>query len=910
MSNFFYTLIIYPLVQLIQFCFTFVYRFCKNPGISVIGVSFAVTLFCLPLYIVAERWQQVQREIERRLLPGTQRIKSVFKGDEQYMILSAFYRENHYHPLMALRSSFGLLIQVPFFLAAYNYLSSLELLEETSFLFINDMAVPDALFKIGSFPINILPIAMTLINIAAGAIYTKGFSFREKAQIYGMALLFLVVLYNSPAGLVLYWTMNNILSLVKNIFYKIKNPLKALYIILTAFVISMDVFLIFFFSKSPRVKDLKIAAVIFFTLLLFIPFYIKAAQKLFSTVFRPLVENKALRHGLFFSGAISTFLFMGALLPSLLVNSSVQEFADIAGHTNPSFFVWNTILQCAGLFIFWPACIYFLFHEKIQTLIAVFFVLLISFSITNTFLFPGSYGTMNQWLLFTAKVSYGKPLSVILNLIVLAAICTAIIFLLCRKTVLTRHIFTAVCLGLFLLSAIEIKKIDSVYNDYKKTASPAETNAALSPEFKLSRNGRNVIVFMIDRAMNSYVKDIFEECPWLYEQFKGFTLYKNTVSYNAHTLFGAPPLYGGYEYTPLARFNRSDVTLKQQHNESLLVMPRVFSEQAGFEATIADSSWANWSWTADMSIAEQYPLIKAKNVMHKYNFQYELLHPELGSDKEDLDMVLRRDFLWISFFRSSPLLLRPFIYYDETWWNLDAPDKAAAFPKDFPELDFLPQLFSFDSGADGTFTYVVNELTHGDDYFAYPYSLPSRSRPPVTTRFSGEDYYGTNAAALNALGRFFAYLMENNMYDNTRIIIVSDHGGSGSKGEDKSAFEDFDEASINAGGRTVYKESFHPILLVKDFNSDEPFKTSMEFMTNADVPSIAFDGIVDNPVNPFTGKEFSNSEKYTRGAVVMTPFIWNADQVTNAHSVPVKADEWFTVKENIFDSANWIQGKD
>ena len=39
-----------------------------------------------------------------------------------------------------------------------------------------------------------------------------------------MAGLFLVLLYDSPSGLVFYWTLNNLFSLVKNIFYKLKNP--------------------------------------------------------------------------------------------------------------------------------------------------------------------------------------------------------------------------------------------------------------------------------------------------------------------------------------------------------------------------------------------------------------------------------------------------------------------------------------------------------------------------------------------------------------------------------------------------------------------------------------------------------------------------------------------------------------
>ena len=222
MENFFSTVIIYPLTQIIEVSYVFFNRFFKNPGISVIGVSLAVTLLCLPLYIVAERWQQIQRNTEAKLKPRTDKIKQAFKGDEQYMMLNTYYRQNHYHPLMALRSSFGLLIQIPFFIAAYSFLSNMEALKGQSFLFIKDMGAPDRLFAIGSFYVNILPVAMTAINIIAGAIYTKGFAVKEKVQIYGMALVFLVLLYNSPSGLVLYWTMNNIFSLIKNIFYKLK----------------------------------------------------------------------------------------------------------------------------------------------------------------------------------------------------------------------------------------------------------------------------------------------------------------------------------------------------------------------------------------------------------------------------------------------------------------------------------------------------------------------------------------------------------------------------------------------------------------------------------------------------------------------------------------------------------------
>jgi hypothetical protein len=53
---------------------------------------------------------------------------------------------------------------------------------------------------------------------------------------------------------------------------------------------------------------------------------------------------------------------------------------------------------------------------------------------------------------------------------------------------------------------------------------------------------------------------------------------------------------------------------------------------------------------------------------------------------------------------------------------------------------------------------------------------------------------------------------------------------------------------------------YYPLLLVKDINS-EGFTISNEFMTNADVPTLATDGVIDNPINPFTKKPINSDEK-------------------------------------------------
>ena len=116
MGTVIHSFIIYPLTQIIELVFSFGNKIFDNTGIAILGVSFAVSLLTLPLYIVAEHWQQIERDTQKRMKPWVNHIKSAFKGDEQYMILSTYYRLNHYHPIMSLRSAFGLLIQILFLL--------------------------------------------------------------------------------------------------------------------------------------------------------------------------------------------------------------------------------------------------------------------------------------------------------------------------------------------------------------------------------------------------------------------------------------------------------------------------------------------------------------------------------------------------------------------------------------------------------------------------------------------------------------------------------------------------------------------------------------------------------------------------------------------------------------------------
>ena len=203
MINFLYTILIYPVYLFVEFVF-FVVNIITNGniGISIVLLSLGINIICLPMYNVAEQWQEKERAIQKKMKAKITDIKAVFKGDERYLMLSTYYRQNNYHPLYALRSMFALFIQIPFFIAAYKLLSDSPIMAKSSFLFFTDLGSPDKLLSLGNISVNILPITMTLINIAASAVYTKGLELKDKLTLYITALIFLLLLYNSPSGLV------------------------------------------------------------------------------------------------------------------------------------------------------------------------------------------------------------------------------------------------------------------------------------------------------------------------------------------------------------------------------------------------------------------------------------------------------------------------------------------------------------------------------------------------------------------------------------------------------------------------------------------------------------------------------------------------------------------------------------
>ena len=73
-------------------------------------------------------------------------------------------------------------------------------------------------------------------------------------------------------------------------------------------------------------------------------------------------------------------------------------------------------------------------------------------------------------------------------------------------------------------------------------------------------------------------------------------------------------------------------------------------------------------------------------------------------------------------------------------------------------------------------------------------------------------------------------------------------------------------------------------------------------MTNADVPTLVMKDLIDNPINPFTGKEINNSEKTAHDQYVIRSFNWDVEKNSGNTYLPAK---WASVKDDMRKKENW-----
>ena len=927
-----YKLLIGPLELFFEVLFAVAYRIIGDPALSIIFLSLAMNFLVLPLYRRADAMQEEERDRAAKMQPWVDHIKKTFKGDERFMMLQTYYRQCNYKQTDVFKGSVSLLLEIPFFIAAFHFLSNLALLKGVAFGPIADLGAPDALINIAGISINFLPILMTAINAVSAFIYMKGFPLKSKVQMYGIALIFLVLLYNSPAGLVFYWTLNNVFSLVKNLFYKMKDPKRVLCILASITGLALLV-VVLFIHPLPTLK--RQGFVIACSLLLQVPLAMRllpAREGGFS-----IHETTKSEERTFLFGCIFMALLVGLLIPLSVLQASPAEFVDISAYSSPLRYLKDPLLLAVGTFVIWFGVFYHLATPKGKSVLGYVLLVMAVGALVDYLFFGTGYGNLSPMLQFDKVPKPSRP-DMMVNLAVLFAIAVALFVLWRKKVNLVRVGYVCMCFAVVVMSVFGAVDVTKQLEPLRNGIDQINEN---EPNYTLSKNGRNVVVIMMDRAVPYYLPYIMNERPDLQESFAGFTFYPNTVSYGAFTNVGTPGLYGGYDYTPEASNARSDVSLEEKQNEALKVMPTLFSEN-GFDVTVFDPTYAGYDWIPDLSVFDDMPEVHTYITMNGRYRVDELM----GEDAEEKsDKMRMRNLFCYSLFKVAPLVAQPSIYNkgdynttatlglsEETYImgggeaqyrenESKAIGVSKSFAKSYGVLENLPKITHVSDGDQNTFLMMSNDTTHEPHLLQEPEYAPAISvdnteydrEHPTREDLDGNVldlrgetsegaiahhvYYETNMTAMIELAEWLDYLKENDVYDNTRIIIVSDHSHNLNFEKDLVYTVDDPEA----GARTNLDPLiFNCMFMVKDFDSTE-FTIDDTFMTNADTPTLAMEGLVEDPVNPFTGNAIDSSAKEGEQHLLWCTK-WDTDENNGNQFLP---GFWFSVEDDIFESGNW-----
>jgi YidC/Oxa1 family membrane protein insertase len=186
-----------------------------NWGLAIILLTVSVKLATHPINHRALRaTAEFQRDMAK-IKPEIDALNEKYKGAgamaDKQKAMSELYKRHGVNPLAPLRGCLPMFVQLPIFVALYRIFSDYIVLRGATFLWVKDLSSPDALFAIGGFHVNALPLLMVATQIVAMRLSAKNVTDpTQRMMSYMMPVMMLFFFYNLASGLFLYWTMQNL----------------------------------------------------------------------------------------------------------------------------------------------------------------------------------------------------------------------------------------------------------------------------------------------------------------------------------------------------------------------------------------------------------------------------------------------------------------------------------------------------------------------------------------------------------------------------------------------------------------------------------------------------------------------------------------------------------------------------
>jgi len=339
-----------------------------------------------------------------------------------------------------------------------------------------------------------------------------------------------------------------------------------------------------------------------------------------------------------------------------------------------------------------------------------------------------------------------------------------------------------------------------------------------------SKDEPNVIYFVADMFHGWYMKKILENNPELKDVYSGFVWYPNTLSISSITCSSIPPMLGGYSK------NIIDLNKDEEHT----MAEKITDITEDFFNKIKSQGF-NFSSTE--MIYSEIDKNKFDTFLPRWHKDWNKWDGELkiGISKEVAYTLLWENAALFS----SPLFINPKIYNKGKWLHkIDSTNENTNSAKRYNLVRLLPYISNANS-IKPTFIYFHTMASH------HPWDLIDEEG----ILHSDVSPYENNEWMIKTFAKWIHWMKENDVYDNTKIVFVSDHGihWGHFKGEIDKSIPVIENPDLNLNVDDRFNKGMYPVLLVKDYNKNGPISEDWRFMSNADAYSIVFNE--ENPTN-------------------------------------------------------------
>lgn len=188
-------------------------------GMTIIILTLIVKLVLWPLTTAQVRSSRKMAKIQEPL----KKIKERY-GDNPQKLQAETLKLFRDHKVNPAAGCLPVFVQIPIFLGLYVMLRTTADMRFMPFLWIKDLSLPDTIGSLGGFSINLLPLIMGLtMALQMHVTPTPSIDGAQKWVFKTMPFIFLFICYNLPSALVLYWTIQNLLTIAQQIILNRKN---------------------------------------------------------------------------------------------------------------------------------------------------------------------------------------------------------------------------------------------------------------------------------------------------------------------------------------------------------------------------------------------------------------------------------------------------------------------------------------------------------------------------------------------------------------------------------------------------------------------------------------------------------------------------------------------------------------